>query len=99
MVHAFQLDPRTDEVVPDLAADGPTGIHDVALIQQQPIEAALGADVEARVRRIRRLEPGRRSAERAPLRSEMPLFHDQSPLDRVKWSTNEVETGRVAGEV
>jgi hypothetical protein len=57
MVHAFDLETRADEVVADLAAGGPAHVHDVALVVQQPVEAALGADIEARIRRIGGLEP------------------------------------------
>ena len=101
MVHAFQLETRTDEVVADLAADGPAGIHDVALIVQQPIEAALGADIEARIRGIGGVEPRRLSVGRGRQREsrcdqKCRLVHDQSPLDgssgqQMRWNLAELQ--------
>jgi hypothetical protein len=50
-IEALQLDARADEVVADLAADGVARIRRVAAIAQQPVQAALGADIEARIGR------------------------------------------------
>src|SRR6185436_2382444 len=50
-IDAFQLDARTDEVVTDLAAGGPAGVHRIAVVVEQPVQATLRADIEARIGR------------------------------------------------
>src|SRR5262249_25524677 len=42
---------RSDEVVADLATHGPARVHDVAVVVQQPVQPALGADVDAGIGR------------------------------------------------
>ena len=56
MVERLDLDARADEVVADLAADGPARIHGVAVVVQQPVQAAFGADIDTRIGRAGRVE-------------------------------------------
>src|SRR5262249_46574711 len=61
-IEAFHFDARADEVVADLATYSVAGVVAVGAIVEQPVQPALGAYVDPRIRRPRRehLRVGRR---------------------------------------
>ena len=84
-IDAFQLDARADEVVADLAARSPAGVHRIAVIVEQPVQSALCADIESRIGRTRseqRLRAGNHGEGSERDSAQHDIFHRQYFLTR-----------------